>query len=74
MVSKVIEKAVAVQLLACVYTHHPTERFQSAYKLYHSTETALLRVQNDILCAIDSNHTYIHTYIRTHLHFYCVFR
>ena len=27
--------------------------FQSAYKMYHSTETALLRVQNDILHDID---------------------
>ena len=30
-----------------------TELFQSAYKAGHSTETALIRVQNDILRAID---------------------
>ena len=30
------------------------ELFQSAYKAGHSTETALLRVQNDILQAIDN--------------------
>ena len=29
------------------------DKMQSAYKLYHSTETALLRVQNDILQALD---------------------
>ena len=29
-------------------------QFQSAYKRFHSTETALLRVQNDILCEIDN--------------------
>ena len=29
--------------------------FQSAYKTYHSTETALIKVQNDILCAMDNN-------------------
>ena len=69
MVSKVIEKAVAVQLIACVYTHHLNEWFQSAYKLYHSTETALVRAQNDILCAIDSNHTYIQ-----YLHFLLCFQ
>ena len=31
------------------------ETFQSAYKRYHSCETALVRVQNDILKAIDNN-------------------
>ena len=30
------------------------ESFQSAYKRYHSSETALLRVQNDILRSIDN--------------------
>ena len=30
------------------------EPFQSAYKRCHSTETALLKVQNDILIAIDN--------------------
>ena len=39
--------------------HHLDETFQSAYKNFHSTETALVRVQNDILCAIDSNESVI---------------
>ena len=30
------------------------EKFQSAYKSGHSTETALLRVTNDILCSVDT--------------------
>jgi hypothetical protein len=30
------------------------EPMQSAYKKMHSTETGLLKVQNDILCAIDN--------------------
>ena len=33
-----------------------TEPLQSAYKSFHSCETALLRVQNDILLAIDNRH------------------
>ena len=53
-VSKVIEKIVTVQLSAYISTHRLDEWFQSAYKLYHSTETALSE-QNDILCAIDNN-------------------
>ena len=40
-VSKVIEKIVTVQLSAYISTHRLDEWFQSAYKLYHSTETAL---------------------------------
>ena len=30
------------------------EPFQSAYKHYHSTESALLMVHNDILCAMEN--------------------
>ncbi|KAK6167060.1 hypothetical protein SNE40_021168 [Patella caerulea] len=28
-------------------------KYQSAYRAYHSTETTLLRVQNDVLCALN---------------------
>ena len=31
------------------------EMFQSAYKVFHSTETALVNVHNDILRAVDNN-------------------
>jgi hypothetical protein len=37
-------------------THNLHEPMQSAYRSFHSTETALLRVQNDILHAIDTQH------------------
>ena len=40
-------------------SHHLDEVFQSAYKNFHSTETALVKVQNDILCAMDNNESVI---------------
>ncbi|CAB4004350.1 Hypothetical predicted protein [Paramuricea clavata] len=58
-VSKSIEKAVAVQLTDYLTENHLHEKFQSAYKLCHSTETALLRVQNDILQALDNGDSVI---------------
>ena len=58
-VSKLIEKAVALQLNDHILRHHLDETFQSAYKAFHSSETALVRVHNDILTAIDNNNTVI---------------
>lgn len=58
-ISKLVEKCAAVQLTKHVMTNHLDETFQSAYKEFHSTETALLRVQNDILCALDQNKSVI---------------
>ena len=58
-VSKLIEKAVALQLNDHILRHHLDETFQSAYKAFDSTETALVRVHNDILTAIDNNNTVI---------------
>ena len=58
-ISKLIEKSVTVQLKKHVMTNHLDETFQSAYKEFHSTETALLRVHNDILCSLDQNKSVI---------------
>ena len=46
--SKVIEKAVALQLVDYIDKNGLCEVFQSAYRVNHSTETALFRVYNDI--------------------------
>ena len=59
VVPKLVEKAVAIQLTDHVMAHHLDETFQSAYNNFHSTETALVSVQNDILCAIDNNESVI---------------
>jgi hypothetical protein len=42
-----------------IYRNKIQEKYQSAYTEFHSTETALLKVQNDILHAIDSDHTVV---------------
>ena len=52
--SKLIERIVCVQLVNHLDKNGLYEVFQSAYRQMHSTETALLRVQNDILQAVDS--------------------
>ena len=52
-VSKATEKVVATRLDSYLKDADFTELFQSAYKAGYSTETALILVQNDILCAID---------------------
>ena len=59
VVSKLVEKAAAIQLIDHVMSHHLDEVLQSAYKNFHSTETALVKVQNDILCAMDNNESVI---------------
>ena len=50
--SKILEKVVANQLLK--HTNNIMEIYQSAYKPNHSTETALIRVCDDIKLAMDN--------------------
>jgi hypothetical protein len=52
-ISKVIERVVAQRLTKYLFANNLQEHLQSSYKKFHSTETALLKVQNDILQAID---------------------
>ena len=51
--SKLTEKVIAQRLVSHMQDTSVVEKFQSAYKAHHSTETALLRVFNDILFSID---------------------
>lgn len=52
--SKVIEKVVAVRVLNYLRVNHLEECLQSAYKENHSCETALTRVHNDVMPAINN--------------------
>ena len=51
--SKVLEKVVANQLHGYLELNGLFSKMQSAYRRRYSTETALLRVQSDILLALD---------------------
>ena len=54
-ISKVLEKIAVKQLLEHLTTNGLQEGYQSAYRAAHSTETALLRVHNDLTSALDRN-------------------
>ena len=52
--SKVLEKVVANRLHEHIYNYHLSNDLQSAYKRFHSTETALLKIHNDIVDNMDN--------------------
>ena len=51
--SKLIEKSVCLQLNNYLVNNSLHEPLQSAYKVGHSTETALLAITDDILLSLD---------------------
>ena len=53
--SKVLEKVVLVQLKTHLIENSLYELYQSAYRQFHNTETALLKIYNDLLCEADEN-------------------
>ena len=57
-VSKVLEKHIAIQIQQHMETHDLFDTFQSAYRPHHSCETAIVRIQDDILKSLDS-HKYV---------------
>ena len=51
---KMIERIASSRIMSVIDEHDLLDPFQSAYRANHSLETALLRVNNDILRAMDS--------------------
>ena len=51
---KLLDRCVIDQLMDHIHTNNLMEPLQSAYKLCHSTETALLKLKADILKAMDN--------------------
>ena len=52
-ISKILEKKVANGLQAHIKNNHLCNPLQSAYRKHHSTESALLKVHNDIIISMD---------------------
>ena len=53
LIYKILEKVVANWLQAHMNNNHLVNPLQSAYRKHHSTESALLKVHNDIIISMD---------------------
>ena len=53
-ISKILEKVVLKQMKEYLNANNLFEQNQSAYREFHSTETALLKITNDILLSCDA--------------------
>ena len=59
-VSKIIEKVRANRIRSHFGRNDLSNQYQSAYNKFHSTETALLKVENDIILNIDEGSVTAH--------------
>ena len=55
-ISKLMETVVAKQLQSYLSLNHLLPLFQSAYRPHHSTESALIKIKNDILMIMNKRH------------------
>ena len=52
-ISKILEKVVASRIQSHLSSNSLSSSFQSTYRIFHSTETTLLKIHNDLILAMD---------------------
>ena len=52
-ISKILEKVIASRIQSYLSSDSLSSSFQSAYRVFHSSETTLLKIHNDLIFAMD---------------------